>query len=600
MPLFVKTKLILLISEYKNVNFTLRKSISWHVPVQGLSNVKGEIILSYVNIIIPFVGGLGLFIYGMQIMASGLQNAAGSKMKKLLEVLTNNKLMGVLLGAFITAIIQSSSATTVMVVGFVNAGIMNLNQAIGVIMGANIGTTITGWIVSSGEWAQFLSPSMLAPVFVMVGVIVLLVAKKQRNKEIASIVIGLGILFIGIDMMSEAVAPLQDSQRFRDIFLALGKNPLLGVLAGTVVTGIIQSSSASVGILQTLAAAGLVPFNAAVYIIMGQNIGTCVTALLSSIGASKSAKSAAFMHLTFNIIGTIIFSIVSIIYFQFINPAFGEQLITMTQISTVHTLFNVINTIILFPASGFIIKVAKKMANYDDSSVTNEADLAHLDDRVLETPSFAVECASKEVVRLGYIVVDALQAAVSAVLGRDTKKADIAFNKEETIDSLSDSITQYLVKICNSNINSIENSVVTSLIHVVGDMERIGDHCENMAEISRGISDNNAQFSEPAQQELNEIVEKSARCYYNALKALETGNVEYAREVVKEEDQVDDLQSEFRKNHIERLTSNLCNGPSGVYFLDIITNSERISDHALNIAQTVLEEDRIKRKQQAN
>ena len=325
--------------------------------------------MNYVNIIVPFVGGLGMFIYGMQIMAQGLENAAGNKMKTLLEILTKNKLLGVLLGAAITAVIQSSSATTVMVVGFVNAGIMNLTQAMGVIMGANIGTTVTGWLVSSVEWAKFLSPSTLAPIAIMIGVIVMLTGKRYATKEISNIIIGFGLLFVGISTMSSAVEPLQDSAVFRSVFTTLGANPFLGILAGTGVTAIIQSSSASVGILQSLAAAGLVPFNAAIYIIMGQNIGTCVTALLSSIGAKRNAKTAAFMHLLFNVIGTVIFSVGAIIFFQVINPAAGLGQITQTEISLVHTIFNIGTTVLLFPASGRLLSLQRKSAEWKKAKI---------------------------------------------------------------------------------------------------------------------------------------------------------------------------------------------------------------------------------------
>ena len=286
--------------------------------------------MDYASIIIPFVGGLGMFIYGMQIMASGLENAAGNKMKTLLEALTRNKLMGVLLGAFITAVIQSSSATTVMIVGFVNAGIMNLTQAMGVIMGANIGTTVTGWIVSAGEWADFLKPSTLAPIAIAVGVIVMLTGKRKTSKDVASIIVGFGLLFVGISTMSDAVSPLKEVPAFTNLFVTLGGNPLLGILVGALVTAVIQSSSASVGILQSLAGAGLIPFNAAIYIIMGQNIGTCVTAMMSSMGAKKNAKTAALMHLLFNIIGTIIFSVAAIVFFTIVNPTWSHGNISQT------------------------------------------------------------------------------------------------------------------------------------------------------------------------------------------------------------------------------------------------------------------------------
>ena len=345
--------------------------------------------MDYAGIIIPFAGGLGMFIYGMQIMAQGLENAAGSRMKSLLEALTRNKLMGVLLGAVITAVIQSSSATTVMVVGFVNAGIMNLSQAMGVIMGANIGTTVTGWLVSSVEWAKFLSPANLAPVAVILGVVLMLAGKRRSTKDISSIVIGFGILFIGISTMSSAVSPLEESEGFRNIFTALGHNPFMGIIAGALVTAVIQSSSASVGILQSLAAAGLVPFNAAVYIIMGQNIGTCVTAIISSVGAKKAAKTAAIMHLLFNIIGTIIFSIVAIVFFQVINPEMGMGLITQTEISSVHTIFNIGTTLLLFPVSDWIIRLAKKLQKEDEPAADESRVL--LDERMLETPAIALQ-----------------------------------------------------------------------------------------------------------------------------------------------------------------------------------------------------------------
>ena len=498
--------------------------------------------------------------------------------------------MGVLNGAFVTAIIQSSSATTVMVVGFVNAGLMNLVQAISVIMGANIGTTVTGWLVSSVEWAEFLSPSTLAPVVVMIGVVALITAKKNKQKEIASILIGFGILFIGIDMMSGAVTPLRDSEIFRTAFLTLGANPLLGVLAGAVVTAIIQSSSASVGILQTLAVAGLVPFNAAVYVIMGQNIGTCITAMLSSIGASRNAKSAAYMHLLFNIIGTVIFSVLSIIYFKMINPALGEQLITITEISIVHTSFNVATTIILFPFSNGIIFLAKKLNKVQETE--EEKVIVHLDDRVLETPSVAVQLAVKEVIRMGNVVLKNLDAAINCIYNKNPDEIEKVLKREEKIDNICDGINDYVVKICSKPISNIENETVTSLLHLVDDLERIGDHCENLAGIASEMKNSKTEFSEIATAELKEIVKHSFTSFAESIKAFENFDVEAARNVVREEDIVDELRNKFRLGHIQRLASNECSAEPGIYFLDILTNLERISDHSLNIAQVVLNENR--------
>ncbi len=548
--------------------------------------------MSYVDIIIPFVGGLALFIYGMQIMAQGLQNAAGSKMKQLLKALTQNKVMGVLLGAVVTAIIQSSSATTVMVVGFVNAGLMDLTQSMSVIMGANIGTTVTGWLVSSVEWAKFLSPAVIAPVVLMAGVVIMITAKKVSHKEISSIIIGFGVLFIGIEMMSDAVYPLRESEVFKTLFITLGDNPLLGILAGATVTAIIQSSSASVGILQTLAASGLVPFDAAVYIIMGQNIGTCITAMLSGIGTSRNAKCASYMHLLFNIIGTVLFSILSIIYFKMLNPQAGFGTISQTQISIIHTIFNIATTALLFPFSGYIIALAKKINHASVQEEQDESELVHLDDRLLETPSFAVQSAVLEVVRMGYIVEKNLNTAVEALLQHDSKKIEKVRKREVTINNLCHSISDYLVKICNTHINEAENSVVTSLLAVITDMERVGDHCKNLAACAEALERDNVFFSDSAVKELLEMIEKTRTSYDSALKALEYSDTSYAYDTVRAEDIVDDMEDKLRAGHITRLANNLCNVRSGVRYLDILTNLERISDHAMNIAQVVINENR--------
>jgi len=548
--------------------------------------------MSYLDIIIPFVGGLALFIYGMQIMAQGLQNAAGNKMKQLLKALTQNKIMGVLLGAIVTAIIQSSSATTIMVVGFVNAGLMDLTQSMSVIMGANIGTTVTGWLVSSVEWAKFLSPAVIAPVVVMIGVILMITAKNISHKEISSIVIGFGILFIGIEMMSDAVYPLRESEIFKTLFMTLGENPILGILTGAAVTAIIQSSSASVGILQTLAASGLVPFHAAVYIIMGQNIGTCITAMLSAIGASRNAKCASYMHLLFNIIGTVLFSIVSIAYFKIINPTMGFGPITQTEISVVHTVFNIATTILLFPFSNYIINIAKKLNHVEMEQEKDESELVHLDDRLLETPSFAVQSAVLEVVRMGHIVEKNLNTAVAALLERNHDKIDKVRKREVTINNLCNSISDYLVKICNTHINQTENSVVTSLLAVITDMERVGDHCKNLAGCAEALERDNVFFSESAVEELLQMIDKTKSSYDNALKALEFSDTTFAYETVRAEDIVDDMEEKLRAGHINRLANNLCNVRSGVRYLDTLTNLERISDHAMNIAQSVINENR--------
>ncbi|HBA64422.1 MAG TPA: Na/Pi cotransporter [Lachnospiraceae bacterium] len=544
--------------------------------------------MSYVNIIIPFIGGLGMFIYGMQIMAQGLENAAGDRMKSLLEVLTKNKFLGVLLGAFITAVIQSSSATTVMVVGFVNAGIMNLTQAMGVIMGANVGTTVTGWLVSSVEWAKFLSPANLAPIAIMLGVVVMLTGKRHSTKEISSIIIGFGLLFVGITTMSSAVAPLQDSESFRNIFVTLGGNPFLGILAGTVVTAVIQSSSASVGILQSLAAAGLVPFNAAVYIIMGQNIGTCVTAMMSAVGAKKTAKTAAFMHLLFNIIGTVIFSVLAIVLFEVVYPNAGGGHITQTQISMVHTAFNIGTTVLLFPASNWIIRLAKKISRTEEAEVDEGKVL--LDDRMLETPAIALQSTEKELVRMGHIVADALRKSKEVLFTLDEETLHSIREEEAVVDRLSAGITGYAVKITSLSVSEKEHKEVTGLLQVLSDMERISDYCENISEFAEVLLENKTGFTDKGLNELKEMIEVCSDSYFHALEAYEYRSREAALQVIEEETKADELEISMRSAHISRLAGNECTTEAGVVYLDALVCLERISDHARNIAEEVLEQ----------
>lgn len=548
------------------------------------------------SIVIPFIGGLAMFIYGMNIMADGLQHAAGSKMKKILEVLTQNKLMGIALGALVTAIIQSSSATTVMVVGFVNAGLMNLTQAISVIMGANIGTTITGWLVSAGEWAKMFSPSTLAPIAVMVGVIITLVGKRQQSKDVAGIIIGFGILFIGMNTMSDAVYPLRESEVFKTAFISMGSNPFLGILVGAGVTAIIQSSSASQGILLSLASAGLVPTNAAVFIIMGQNIGTCVTAILSSVGASKNAKCVGTMHLTFNIAGTIIFSILAMILFARLDPSYGEGIINMTQISFIHTVFNVGTTIILMPFSGYIIKFAMKVNGLKAvETKSDEAELVHLDKRMMSTPSVAVEGAKLETIRMGRIARENLSLALSTLSDHDEEKMTDVKQREFVIDKLCDNISKYLIDLCMLHLSDKDNEMVTSLLNTVSDMERVGDHAENIVELAEEMKQEGISFSDTALEELNEMSTTTLGAYDNAVKALELDDITYAVKTSFLEDQVDAMEKKLRAGHIERLSNAECSVNAGIHFIDLLGNLERVSDHAMNIAQVVLNEHRAEK-----
>ena len=546
----------------------------------------GRKTMSYVDILIPFAGGLGMFIYGMQIMAQGLENAAGNKMKSLLEVLTKNKLMGVLLGAVITAVIQSSSATTVMVVGFVNAGIMNLTQAMGVIMGANVGTTVTGWLVSATEWAEFLRPDKLAPIAVIIGVIIMLTGKMRSSKEIASIIVGFGLLFIGISTMSDAVSPLKESEGFVNLFATLGQSPLLGILAGALVTAIIQSSSASVGILQSLAAAGLVPFSAAIYIIMGQNIGTCVTAILSSLGAKKNAKTAALMHLLFNVIGTVIFSVFAIVYFEFMNPQAGTGVITQTQISAVHTFFNIATTVLLFPVSNWIIRLSKKIGHVKEKEQDRSKVL--LDERMLQTPGIALQSVINETVRMGEIVQESLNIAKSVLYTKKQEDIDLLREDENIVDRLCAGITEYTIKLGSLQISEKEHQTAARLLQILSDIERVSDYCENISEFAETLLEKKASFSEVAAEHLDEMIKETVECYQYALEAFKEQSQDKALKVIEKETMVDNYEISLRSLHMKRLANNQCSTEAGVVFLDALVCIERISDHARNIAEEVL------------
>lgn len=545
------------------------------------------------RMLFQFAGGLGMFLYGMNAMADGLQRSAGHRMQQLLGALIGNRIMGVLVGAAITAVIQSSSATTVMVVGFVNAGIMNLTQAVGVIMGANIGTTVTSWLVSMNEWGEMLSPEFFAPLLIGIGAAAMLFAKSQKKREMGEILVGFGILFVGLSFMSGAVKPYRDAPVFSHAFAAMGKNPVLGILAGLVVTAVIQSSSASVGILQTLALNGIVNWQSAIFITLGQNIGTCVTALLSSIGAHKTAKQAAAIHLMFNVAGAVIFGILMFALFL-MNPSWASSSISSVQISVFHTIFNVGNTILLFPFAGLLVKAARSLVKEkrkeEGQESGEEAMVRHLDDRILETPIFALENVNKEVVRMGQTVLENLKLARQALLENDGRVASQVMENERTIDKMEKLLTEYLVKINNLSLNDEQHLMVKNLFYTVGDLERIGDHCENLAELACQKIDGDIQFSDNALSEMEEITNLALSSAYHAVQARDTGEKIEVRAVIKHEEQMDNLEEDLRERHITRLSENLCRTESGVIFLDAISNLERISDHAHNIASYVMDE----------
>ncbi|MDD3745342.1 MAG: Na/Pi cotransporter family protein [Anaerostipes sp.] len=553
--------------------------------------------LSHVGNIFSFIGGLGMFLYGMNIMADGLQKAAGNKMRELLGYLTNNRFLGVLVGALVTAIIQSSSATTVMVVGFVNAGIMNLTQAAGVIMGANVGTTVTAWLVSANDWAGALKPEFFAPFVLGIGAFIVTFVKKESLKQKAEIAVGFGVLFIGLSFMSSAIGVYKDAPFFQNAFRVLGNNPVLGIVVGAVVTAIIQSSSASVGILQTLAAKGIVNWRSAIFITLGQNIGTCITAILSSAGANKTAKRAATIHLLFNIMGAVIYGVIMTIFFSVFNDL-ATQHISSTQISIFHSIFNVSVTIILFPFANLLVKISGLIIHEDeeeeDDEDVEEMVLRHLDPRILETPSFAVENAVKEVVRMGDIVLKNMRRITKEATRDKPSEKQIAkvFHDEEVINHLETMITEYLVKISHLPLTEKQSKIVNDLYYTITDIERAGDHVENIAEFMQNKTEKNLQYSEEARKEMGQVRAATLKTFNEAIRAIEADDPELAKQARASETAMDQLEKAVRKKHIKRLGEETCVPEAGVIFLDVLTSLERISDHADNIAGYVIEENK--------
>lgn len=556
--------------------------------------------VSDVSSIFGFLGGLGMFLYGMDIMADGMQKTAGSKMSSFLRMLTNNRLLAIALGALITAIIQSSGATTVMVVGFVSAGVLNLSQAVGVIMGANIGTTITAWIVSMsqlGDAFEILKPSFYAPCIIGVGALLMVFSKSQKKKTIGEILIGLGLLFTGLDYMSGSISPYTDAPIFSEAFAVLGGNPLLGMLAGLLVTALLQSSSASVGILQTLAMNGVVTTNAAIYITLGQNIGSCVTAMISSAGGSRTAKRAAVIHLTFNIIGAILVGTLGFLFFA-MRRDIALSNINAVQISIFHTVFNLSMTALLFPFADQLVKlsgiiVKKRGAEPEEQQPVSEeeaATLKHLDERIFESPAFAIETASLEVVHMGQITQKNVKLALDAIMTRDLDKVNEVYQMEKTIDNMERMLTEYLIKVENLSLNEQQKKVVTNLFYSVSDIERVGDHAENLAEQVEYLNEHNLTFSELGLHDLESISDSVLKSFRYAIDARQTGNMDSVRKVSQYEDDVDTQEEELREKHIERLSSGECVPSAGIVFLDILSNLERISDHAYNLAGYVKDE----------
>lgn len=525
-------------------------------------------------------GGLGLFLFGMKLMGDGLEMAAGSKLRGMIERLTKNKYMGALVGLVVTAVIQSSSATTVMVVGFVNAGLMNLAQAVGVIMGANIGTTVTGVMIA-------INLTAIAPIAVLIGVVMISFIKRNSVKHIGQIIAGFGILFMGMKMMSTAMEPLSESEVFTSLMTSFS-NPLLGVLVGLVFTAIIQSSSASVGVLQALGAAGAITLPSAIYVIYGQNIGTCVTALISSVGTSKTARRTAVVHLMFNVFGAILFIVISMLFpfaelVQRIAP--GS---VMAQISIVHVIFNIVCTAIMLPLSSLLVKVACKVIPGSDP-VKSSNSLAYLDARILSTPPVAAAQLFKEVDRMGQLAKETLGMAMDALITQDNTKVDQIYENENTINFLNRGIAEYLVKINGLDLEDYDRQALGSMYHVISDMERIGDHSENLCELAQTLKKSKQKFSPWAVEQATEMRNRVEAMLEEALQMFASRETQpqMAADINRREEIIDDATQELKDLHIERLNQGKCSVVAGTVFMDMLTNLERIADHCTNIAYSM-------------
>lgn len=540
--------------------------------------------------VLTLIGGLCLFLFGMSVMGDALERRAGGSLKKILARLTKNKITGFLTGLGVTSVIQSSSATTVMVVGFVNSGIMTLKQSISVIMGANIGTTVTAWILSLGGissdnlFMQLLKPTSFTPLLALIGTGLLMFGKTSKKKDTGTILLGFATLMFGMDTMSGAVSGLADVPAFQNMFLMF-KNPILGVVVGAVLTAIIQSSSASVGILQALSATGQVSYGATVPIIMGQNIGTCITAILSSFGTNKNAKRAAVVHLSFNVLGTIIwlsvFSLISAIF----KPAILDASASYIGIAIAHSAFNIACTLILLPMSSLLEKLAIRLV--PDTNKKDE--ITELDERLLLTPPIALERCNDLVRKMSELSVTALKNGLNMLDRYDSEIAEGIHAAEEKADHYEDVLGTYLVKLSRHQISDSDSSEVSKLLKVIGDFERISDHSINILESAEELKGKDMQFTPDAKKELEVLCSAVSEILTLSYMAFVNNDLEYARDVEPLEQVIDGLKKKLRDGHIKRLKDGTCSIEAGFVWADLITNLERTADHCSNIAACVID-----------
>lgn len=549
--------------------------------------------LNVFEVVITLLGGLAVFIYGMNLMSDGLQKAAGEKMKNVLALLTINPIVGVLAGALTTAVLQSSSATTVMVIGFVSAGLMNLPQAISIILGANIGTTITAQLVAFniGDYAWL---------FVLVGFIMYFFFKKENIVNLGQTIFGFGLLFLGINTMGDIMAPLAADPKIAEIFLSVKDTPVLGVIIGTVFTAIIQSSSASIAVLQNLASqagpdgvSSIIGLQGAIPILFGTNVGTTITALLASIGTSVNAKRTAAAHIIFNIAGTVIFMFFIPLFMKlviFISPSGAEVHILARQIANAHTCFNLVNTLLFLPFIWLLVKVVVKIIPGKDSEQLASEPL-YLDYKLIEQPVFAIHMATKELSRIANFTSKMIIDSKKAFLGNDIQAIKTVLDTEEIVNKLQDETVKYLATVfATDTLTERQATMVSGLIHTASDIEHIGDHCTNIAEFAHEKMKNGYGFSDSACAEIYECFDHVSRMTKHAISALEKGDMNLAKDVLLQEEQMDAMEERLKKEHIKRLYERVCSPEFAVMYTDIIHNIEQIGDCCQNIAEAVLDD----------
>ena len=536
-------------------------------------------------------GGLAFFLYGMHVMSSGLERMAGGKLEGALRRMTSSLWKSLALGAGITIAIQSSSAMTVMLVGLVNSGIMDISQTVGVIMGSNIGTTLTAWLLSlvgletSNVALRLLKPENFSLIFALVGAVMIMMAKTQKKKDIGSIFVGFAVLMYGMKLMSNAVSPLADAPEFAAILTAF-ENPLLGVLVGAVFTGIIQSSAASVGVLQALALTGSITYGMAIPIIMGQNIGTCVTALISSIGVSRNAKKVAIIHISFNLIGTVVLLAIYLAFDAIIGFAFTDSAIDATGIAFVHSVFNVVTTVILLPFGKFLVRIANTLLKDKEKE---EAPRHLLDERLLSTPSVAIAECDRLTNRMAEMAQATLMKAFAVSRSYDAAVSDSIVDEENELDRYEDELGTLLVHLSSQQLSANDSICVSKMLHAIGDFERLGDHAVNIRETAKELEEKNAHFSEEAQREMLILTDALEEILAITTEAYCTNNVSRAYRVEPLEEVIDDLVATIKTNHIARLTAGECDIEKGFILNDFLNNFERVSDHCSNIAVTIIE-----------